>query len=154
MIIGRAVSFALTALSVVQQQQQQQQQMLQRRLGGSLLLAQAPRRTTRLLATTASGGADDEPAASVLRSNLASVGARVDALLKNKEMIPSLKLRISDLELLSAGPQFWDNQQEAQRVMEQIAQCNSRISRFDMWTSRRKDAVRFFLKRKQQEPTE
>lgn len=47
--------------------------------------------------------------------------------------MPALKAKISDLEQLAAQPDFWDNQEEAQKTLQQLNELKSNLEQYYQW---------------------
>ena len=54
--------------------------------------------------------------------------------------LPALNAKITDLEHVAAAPDFWDDQQQAQTVLQQLNDLKSSLSDFNGWHSKLEDA--------------
>ena len=54
--------------------------------------------------------------------------------------LPALKAQITDLEHVAAEPDFWDNQTQAQNILQQLNDLKGSLSDFQGWQSKLDDA--------------
>ena len=54
--------------------------------------------------------------------------------------VPALKARQKELEQLAAQPDFWTNQQQAQKLMRQLDEVKAQLSELIRWQSLLGDA--------------
>ena len=54
--------------------------------------------------------------------------------------VPALTAKIQDLEQLSAQPDFWDNQAEAQKTLQELNDFKSHLQQFEQWKNSLEDA--------------
>ncbi|WP_348255583.1 peptide chain release factor 2 [Leptolyngbya sp. ST-U4] len=54
--------------------------------------------------------------------------------------LPALTARIADLEQVAAQPEFWENQAQAQRTLQELNDLKSHIEQLDRWQSTLEDA--------------
>lgn len=53
--------------------------------------------------------------------------------------IPALQARIDDLEQVASQPEFWDDQANAQKTLQELNDLKSNLQNFASWTSRLED---------------
>ncbi|MEP0911370.1 peptide chain release factor 2 [Leptolyngbya sp. GB1-A1] len=53
--------------------------------------------------------------------------------------LPALTARITDLEQVAAQPEFWENQAQAQRTLQELNDLTSHIEQLDRWQSALED---------------
>ncbi|MBD1912831.1 MULTISPECIES: peptide chain release factor 2 [unclassified Leptolyngbya] len=53
--------------------------------------------------------------------------------------IPALQARIEDLEQVASQPEFWDDQANAQKTLQELNDLKSNLQNFESWTSRLED---------------
>lgn len=53
--------------------------------------------------------------------------------------IPALKAKIQDLEQLSAQPDLWDNQETAQKTLQELTELKSNLEQYQQWQTRLED---------------
>ncbi|HEY9812478.1 MAG TPA: peptide chain release factor 2, partial [Candidatus Sericytochromatia bacterium] len=54
--------------------------------------------------------------------------------------VPALIAKIQDLEQLAAQPDFWDNQTEAQKTLQELNDLKSHLQQFEQWKNSLEDA--------------
>lgn len=47
--------------------------------------------------------------------------------------LPQLTAKIHDLEQIAAQPDFWDNQEAAQEILQQLNDCKSNLDQYQQW---------------------
>ncbi|WP_390370024.1 peptide chain release factor 2 [Crinalium epipsammum] len=54
--------------------------------------------------------------------------------------VPALTAKIQDLEQLGSQPDFWDNQAEAQKTLQELNDLKSHLQQFEQWKNSLEDA--------------
>ncbi|MGG6292903.1 peptide chain release factor 2 [Leptolyngbya sp. AN02str] len=54
--------------------------------------------------------------------------------------VPALTAKVSDLEQLAAQPEFWDDQTNAQRTMQELNELKSHLEQLEQWKANIEDA--------------
>jgi len=54
--------------------------------------------------------------------------------------VPALKAKIQDLEQIAAQPEFWDDQTQAQKTLQELSDLKSHLQQLDQWQTNLEDA--------------
>ncbi|MGB7251569.1 MAG: peptide chain release factor 2 [Phormidesmis sp.] len=74
-----------------------------------------------------------------LKQSLESISQRLSKAQEYLD-VPALNAKISDLEQLSAQPDFWDDQSQAQKHLQDLSEYKSSLEQVEGWTTHLEDS--------------